>query len=518
MQSQQNSHVVRPGMETKARSWDPMAPIVAIALGVVVAEVALGLRYPLFRDELYYLSCARHLDWGYVDHPPLSIWLLAAWRAAFGESALALRVPPALAAGALVVLTSRLAVRLQGGAFAALAAALFAAVTPGFLGGCGIFSMNSFDLVFWAAALLIVARLADGAPAREWLWLGVVVGLGLLNKWSLLFFLAGLGVAQLVTPMRSQLRRWQLWAGLGIVGLLNLPHLAWQVTHGWPTLEFIHNASQYKNAALSLGGFALGQVFELGPASLPVWLSGLALLLAARGGRARPLGVIYLVAFFVIALQGGKVYYLKPAYPPLLAAGAVLLERLSHASVRNSALGLVVAAQLAITPFALPVLPVDRFIAFSEALGQKPHSEERTDIGPLPQFFADRFGWEELTDKVAAVYASLSPEERAKAAIVADNYGEAAALDYYGPRVGLPPAASQHNNYFLWGPGTSTLDVAILVGQGVEGALEAFSTCEEKGRLESPYAMPHEKRRAILLCRGLKVPLEATWREGRHFI
>jgi 4-amino-4-deoxy-L-arabinose transferase-like glycosyltransferase len=279
-------------MDTTQRPWGVLGPVVAIAVAVVVAELAFGLRYPLFRDELYYLACARHLALGYVDHPPLSIWVLAAWRAVFGDSALALRVPPALAAGALVVLTSRLASQLKGGRFATIAAAVLAGVTPGYLGGCGIYSMNAFDLVFWALALLLVSRLAEGADAREWLWLGVVVGLGLLNKWSLLFFLAGLGVALLVTPMRSQLRRWQLWAGLGLVGLINLPHVWWQVTHGWPTLEFMANATRYKNAAISVGDFAVGQIFELGPASFPVWLAGLALLLAARGGRARPLGVI----------------------------------------------------------------------------------------------------------------------------------------------------------------------------------------------------------------------------------
>jgi len=493
-------------------------PVLVIALGVVAAEVACGLRYPLFRDELYYLACAKHLALGYVDHPPLSIWLLAAWRAVFGDSQLALRVPPALAGGALVVLTAGLARQLKGGPFAAVAAALLAAVTPGFLGGCGIYSMNAFDLVFWALALRLVARLADGAPPREWLWLGAVVGLGLLNKWSLLFFLAGLGVAVLATPLRTQLRHWQPWAGLGLAALLNLPHLLWQVSHGWPTLEFIANATRYKNASLSLGDFALGQVLELGPASLPVWLCGLAWLLGARDGRFRALALIYLVAFAVFALQGGKAYYLKPAYPPLLAAGAVLLERLPRLWPRVAALGLVLGAQLAITPFALPVLPVDRFIAFTEALGQRPRAEERSALGPLPQFYADRFGWEELTAQVAEVYLSLSPEERAAVAIVTENYGEAGAIDAYGARWGLPPAASQHNSYFLWGPGRERLDVAILVGQGLEGALRAFERCEARGRLDSPYAMPFERVQPVLLCRGLKGPLDVIWREGRHFI
>jgi hypothetical protein len=491
--------------------------VLAIALAVVAAEVGFGLRYPLFRDELYYLACAKHLALGYVDHPPLSIWLLAGWRTLFGDSQLALRIPPALAGGGLVMLTARLARQLGGGPLAMVAGALLAAVTPGFLGTSGVYSMNCFDLVFWALALLLVARIAQGAPPRDWLWLGGVVGLGLLNKWSLLFFLAGLGVALLTRPLRSQLGRWQLWAGLGLAVLLNLPHLLWQVSQGWPTLEFIANASRYKNAPLSLGDFSLGQVLELGPASLPLWVAGLGLLLVAQGGRLRPLAIIYLVAFAALASLGGKAYYLKPAYPPLLAAGALLLERLPR-RWPVAALGLMATAQLIIAPFAVPVLPVERFIAFSAALGQRPRAEERTELGPLPQFYADRFGWEELTERVAEVYSSLSPEERSAVGIVTENYGEAAAIDAYGGRFGLPAAASQHNSYFLWGPGLARLEVAILVGQGVEGALRAFRSCEERGRLMSPHAMPFERTRAILLCRGLKVPLDVAWREGRHFI
>ncbi len=201
-----------------------------------------------------------------------------------------------------------------------------------------------------------------------------------------------------------------------------------------------------------------------------------------------------------------------------MAAGAVGLERVRYRWAVGVAGGLVALGQLLVSPFAMPVLPVDTFIAFTEALGHRPRAEERTDLGPLPQFFADRFGWEELTQKVADAYSALSPDERAVAAIVTDNYGEAAALDYYGPRLGLPPAASQHNSYYLWGIRPKTLDVAIVVGQGAAGALEAFRTCEEHGRLESPYAMPYEKRRPILVCRGLKVRLDEAWRAGRHFI
>jgi hypothetical protein len=284
---------------------------------------------------------------------------------------------------------------------------------------------------------------------------------------------------------------------------------------GWPTLEFMSNATHFKNAPLTLAEFSLGQVLELGPISLPLWLAGLAWLL--RTSRFRALAIIFLVAFAIIALQGGKAYYLKPAYPALLAAGALVLER-ATLRLRVALVALLLVGQLLVTPFAMPVLPVERFIAFSSALGQQPRAEERTALGPLPQFFADRFGWQELTHQVAAIYDGLTPAERAIAVIVTDNYGEAAALDYYGPALGLPPARSQHNTYFYWGPGTEHLELAIVVGEDPEGPREVFESCEERGPLIAPLAMPHEQRRPILVCRRLKRPLDEVWRAGRHFI
>ncbi len=501
------------------RLWGLPLSVWLLAGTVVLVQMVFGPRYGLFRDEFYYLACADHLDWGYVDHPPLSMAVLKLVRALLGDSILAVRLTPALLGGVLVLLGGRLAQVLGGGRFAQTLAALAVAAAPQYLGQSGYYSMNSFDLVFWAGAALLVARLTPEDDPRRFLLLGTVLGLGLLNKISVLFFGAGLAAALVLTPLHRQLLRAGPWLTAGVAGLLFLPHLLWQVQHGWPTREFIENATRYKNLALSPLQFLGAQFLEINPANAPLWVGGLIWLLFARRGRPfRALGIVYVVAFAVMAAQHSKPYYLGAAYPPLLAAGAVVVESLSWRWLRPIAVALLLAGGAALAPFGTPILPVETFIAYQKALGVAPPQGERSTLGPLPQFFADRFGWRELTEAVARAYRSLPVEDQRRVVIVTANYGEAGALNYYGRRHGLPPAVSQHNSYYLWGPGTGTADIALIVGMNPENLRDAWTSIEEAGRFHSPYAMPYEQRYPILICRGLKLPLPDAWRAGRHFI
>ncbi len=506
---------------TPGQGWLGLPRAVWMVAGaVVLVELLTGPRYGLFRDEYYYLACADHLAWGYVDQPPLSIAVLAAVRALLGDALWAVRLVPALLGGVLVVLGGRLARSMGGGRFACLLAAVAIAVTPQYLGQAGYYSMNVFDLVFWALAALLVARLTPEARSlRLFVWLGVVLGLGLLNKVSVLFFGAGLAVALVLTPLRRLLVRPGPWLAAGIAGVIFLPHLLWQAHTGFPTREFIENATRYKNVALGPWQFLVGQFHEIHPLNAPLWLAGLVCLLFGRRSRPyRALGIVYLVAFVILAMQHSKPYYLGPAYPPLLAAGAIVVEGLRWTWLRPLVVSVLLLGGAALAPFAIPVLPVETFIAYQAALGVTPRASERSRLGPLPQFFADRFGWEELTEAVAAAYRALPPAEQARVVIVTANYGEAGALRYLGRRLGLPLAVSQHNSFYFWGPGREEVDVAIIVGMNPDDLRSAWQSVEAVGTWRSPYAMPYEQRWPILVCRGLKLPLPEAWRLGRKFI
>lgn len=350
-----------------------------------------------------------------------------------------------------------------------------------------------------------------------------MIGVGLLNKISVLFFAFGLAVAVLVTPLRRHLARRELWEGVLLALVLFSPYVLWQQRHDWATLEFVRNASRYKNVALSPLSFATAQILDLHPVNAPLWLMGLVwLLLGSRGRRFRALGIVFVATFAVLAVQHSKPYYLGPAFPMLLAAGALVVEGFTGARpwrwVRPALLVVLATAGALTAPLAIPVLPVETLIAYQRVLGVAPTPGENSRLGPLSQHFADRFGWQELTSEVARIYGALPAEERMKAKIVTRNYGEAAAIDYYGRHYGLPASVSQHNNYYLWGPGPDAASVWIMVGWRTEDLASSFAQVDVAGRVESPHAMPSETRWPIHLCRGLKVPLDEAWRRGKMFI
>ncbi|MGZ3460042.1 MAG: ArnT family glycosyltransferase, partial [Archangium sp.] len=452
---------------------EPPAPPSRASLllpGLALATAALHLlfahRYGYFRDELYFIACGQRLDWGYVDQPP---FIAAAARLAttlFGHSLTGLRLLPALAAAGLVALTGHLARRLGGGGFAVGLAALPTALAPIFLFEGHTLTMNAFEPLFWTGCAALLVQLVRTGQCRLWLALGALVGVGLLNKYSMAFFATCLVLGLLLTPERKLLASRWLVAGVLLATALVLPNLLWQQHHGWPMLELLRNGQLYKNTPFQVGEFLRGQWLLLNPLAAPLWLAGLGFLLFAPAVRPyRALGFTWLLLFGLLVFLRAKDYYLAPAYPMLLAAGAVYAERLlSRPAARAAVLvpGLVGFAALA--PMTLPVLPEDTFLTWQQALGIAPPQHERHAYGALPQHYADQHGWEELAASVAEVYQRLPPETRAHTALFAQNYGEAGALDWFGPAHGLPPARSGHNNYFLWGPGDEPENILVVGG------------------------------------------------------
>jgi MFS family permease len=496
----------------------------ALALAAVALQCAAITRYGYFRDELYYLVCAQHPALGYVDQPPLSILILGVIRALLGDSLIAIRLLPALAAGATVFLTGRIARAMGGGLAAQAMSALTALVVPVYLGTCHYFSMNSIDLVVWALGALIVTRIVTKETPRDWLALGVVLGLGLLNKISVMWLIGGLALGLLLTPQRASLRtRWP-WIAAGIASLLFAPHVLWQVKNHWPTLEFMRNATEQKMVAVNLPAFLSGQMLAMNPFLLPVWLTGLLWCFFSRAGRQWLIfGIVYLaVAAFLLSGGRSRASYLAPAYLPLIAAGAVAIDALfarrRWPALRVAAFAWIVAGGAVALPMALPLLPVESYIRYARALGMAPATEEHHRMGLLPQHYADMFGWEELVAEVERAYQSLSPEERARCSIFAQNYGEAGAITVLGARRGLPPALSGHNNFWLWGPGSRSADVMIVVGGDLEDNQSVFRQLERVGTVRSKYAMPYEQDMPVYVGRGLRMPVAELWRAVKRYV
>ena len=501
--------------------------VLVIAAVQLVLHIVTNGNYGIFRDELYYLDCARHLDWGYVDQPPLSIWLLALTRGLFGESVHAIRLLSQLAGAAAVVTTALIAREMGGGRTAQTLAALTAAGAPGVLVITGFFSMNAFDLLFWAALFWILVRLIVRQEPRLWLWFGAIAGLGLLNKISVLYLGFGVGVAVLLTPLRRHLARWEIWAGGAIALALFSPYLLWNASLDWPTLEFMDNARTRKIAAMPPLVFLAEQVLANSPPLAPVWLGGLAWLLVPRwGGRFRALGVVFLaVAVLLISLKA-KPYYLLAAFSALFAAGGCAIEaalgRLRGGGARRWATGFVVVwvlgAGLFTLPLAIPVLSPEGFLAFQATTGLGPKHYETNRVGAMPQYFSDRFGWQNMVEVVAGVYESLPADERAGTAIVAGNYGEAGAINLYGRAFGLPRAYSPHNSHFFWGPPPGEPQTLVILGGSAERFEPLFAVVEEAARVHSTYGMPHESDLPIFVVREPRRPLAEIWVDNKNFI
>lgn len=502
---------------------DPLA--VAALVGFPLAKLLVHLLfirgYGYFRDEFYYLACADHMAWGYVDHPPLSIALLWTVRHTLGGSLPAIRFLPAIAGALTVLLTGLIARRLGGGRFSQTLAMACALVAPEYLSINSVFSMNSFDLLFWTASALVLVRLLQQDRLAPWLALGVLLGLGLLNKTSVLWLGFGLG-AGLVLTRRDLLRRRGPWLAAAVAALLFTPHVFWEIQTGWPTLEFIRNATADKMAGVTPLGFAMSQIVNQHPLTTPVWVAGLLFcLLTGAGKRFRSLGIIYVTVFILLVVnQKSRAGYLAPAYPMLWAAGATFLEGVVQATRWRAAFVTLVLAGGALTaPLAMPILPVEDRIAYARALGRTPSTEERKEVGALPQFFADMHGWNETVDAVARAYGSLAPEDRAQVGIFTSNYGEAGAVDLLGRPHGLPRAASGHNNYWLWGPGDSTGEVVIMLLPATARPRleEAFASVEVVEIIECDHCMPYENHRPVFLCRRPRVPLAQMWPRLKHY-
>ncbi|MBI3004809.1 MAG: glycosyltransferase family 39 protein [Ignavibacteriales bacterium] len=460
--------------------------------------------YGYFRDELYYVACSEHLAAGYVDQPPLSIFILAFNRLVLGDSLFALRLLPAIAGAATVFLAGAIARELGGKKFAQGLACIAVLAAPIFWGVGTFFSMNAFDAVFWPLAAYVLIRLLKTQDTRYWLALGLVLGLGLLNKIGVLWLSFGIATGLVFTSERHWLKtRWP-WISAGIAFVLFLPYIIWNVANDFAHLEFIQRAISKYESQTPLT-FLAGQFVN-----------------KTENGRFRLLGFTYIGTLFVLVVNvHSKPEYLSPAYPVLFAAGSVWLESFlvgkSRQWLKPAYAGLLTVGGATLIPAGLPILPVETYIRYAEVIGLAPGTAEGKQLGALPQFYADMFGWEDKAKAVAEVYHKLSQEDQKKCALFGDNYGRSAAMDFFRKKYGLPGAIGRHNNYWVWGPRGYSGELVIIVGGDLEDKQEVFENVEVVGVVHSEYAMPYENDLRIYVCRNLKVPLDQMWGRLKHY-
>jgi hypothetical protein len=500
-----------------------LAIVLYLALLTVLIHFLANGGYGYFRDELYYMACGRHLAWGYVDQPPFVALMAVVTRHLLGSSLFALRFFPAICGGLLVLLTGLMARELGGGRYAQGIAAVAAMVAPVYLAIDNFFSMNCFDQVFWALAGYIVIRILKQGDPKLWLLFGLVAGVGLMNKYSMGFLGLGIVVGLLLTTARRQLLNKWLWLGGAIAFGIFLPHIIWEIHHGFPSLEFIHNATALKNLPLTPLQFMAGSAVGIGFLSLPIWVAGLWFFFGTKAGKPfRLFGWVFVSILALFLLTQAKVYYLAPAYVFLLAGGAAAIEaftqRQSWKWLRATSFVLLLAGGLITAPYVLPILPVESFIKYQAFIGLKAPREEKGKAGKLPQQYSDMFGWENMAATVAKVYNTLSPEEKQVCVIGASNYGEAGAIDFFGKKYGLPDAISSHNSYWIWGPGEKPGEVLIVVGGNSKDYHVMYDDVQQAATVVCEYAMPFETNLPVYLCRRPRGTLQQVWPQLKKFI
>ncbi|MGO8951139.1 MAG: ArnT family glycosyltransferase [Ktedonobacterales bacterium] len=493
------------------------APIAGIALISFLVHMLVAGNYGYFRDELYYIAAGHHLALGYVDFPPM-IAFLAALLQPFGDNLVIIHIVPAIANSCIIFMTGLIAREFGGKRTAQVIAALSAAVCLGFMATGSIFSMDALDQLWWTLAAYVLILIIKRQSPRLWLLFGLVAGIGLTTKLTMLFWGLALVIGLLLTVSRKLL--WSRWvlAGGAIAFAFLLPYILWNIANGLPTVAFWHNYGGITGDGPL--AYLVNQIFLINPFTVPVAIMGLIFFFRWPDGKPyRVFGWAYVLLYVLFTLIHTKSYFLGPAYPPLFAGGALVLERVaeSRAWVRPVAVVVLALSGILLAPEAMPVLPPATFVSHYGFLTGQANASAGQQNNVLPQYLADRFGWPHMAATVARAFESLPADERAQACIFTSNYGEAGALQLYSSQYHLPPVISGHNNYYLWGPGSCTGSVLITVGISDSDLEKSYNHIALATTLTCTYCEPSEDNLPIYIARQPKYSEKNLWPSVKHF-
>lgn len=489
--------------------------LLLLAAGRFLIHLLTNNQYGFHRDALAFLDNGQHLAWGYVAYPPLTPFIGRLGLELFGLSLVGIKSLAALAQCVGMVLTGLMAKELGGGRRAQVVAAVAAAISLTSLIMSTLFQYISFDYLWWVLILYCLIRLLKSDDARWWLGIGAGIGLGMMTKYTVLFLVAAIVITVLLNGrLRAHLKSPWLWVGAGLSLLIFLPNLLWQIQHDFVSLEFLQ-AIRARDIEIGRAEGYLSQQFfvNLNPLTLPLFLLGLYYyFFSPAGARYRLIGWIYLITLALFGLSQGRFYYMAPAYPMMLAGGAVFGERwLATISPKRQKLvgrlnaGLLLVGGIIGIALALPIAPVNSGLW-----------DVTSDIHDN---FVEQIGWEEMAQNVAGIY-DQEAANYTTLGILTRNYGEAGAINLYGPRYGLPTAISPVNSYWLRGYGSNPPDAVIALGFSQESLDPFFTNCRIVGKNENSQNVANEETMFhpdIFLCEQPLRPWEEVWPDIQSF-
>jgi hypothetical protein len=491
-----------------------MLAIASFALVKVVAHLLTNDGYGFHRDELATIDDAKNLTLGFVAYPPVTPFLGRVTMLFADVTPAAIRFVPSLAQAIVIVLAAQIARRLGGDSKAQWFTALAVAISPMSLGASALYQYVSFDFLWWVLIAWLVVRLAESRDARWWVPIGAVIGVGVLTKYTIVFYVAGIVVGFLATDLRRHIASRWLWFGVIVSIAVTLPHLWWQVRHDFITLDFLQSIHARDVRIGRTGGFYRDQLLVAANlVTVPLWATGLiALFTAKRFERFRIIAWMAVVPFGLFALANGRGYYMGPVYPMLLAAGAVIFVSWANrkgAMARRSMFAMAGLLLLVGSSAAIVTLPITPIGSRAFAFAQK----ENHDL-------VEEVGWPELVREVARIHRSLPAEERARTGVFCNNYGEAGAVNLYGTALGLPPAISGVNSYWLRTDPARIPSTLIVLG-GNRNDLELyFSSVTLAGHTPVVHGVRNEETEDhpdIFVVRGFRGSWPEVWPKVRGF-
>lgn len=496
--------------------------IVSILIFLLHLFTSLRGIYGYYIDEFYYIACSKKLAFGYVDHPPLSILILKIWGTIFGYSIFSIRFTTALTASVIVFLTGLTVKKLEGKLFSIILGALLVAATPVFLSMTSFFSMNSFEILIWTLCSYILIIIVKENKPKLWIIFGIVAGLGLQNKHTIIIYGLGIVLGLLLTKERKQFLNIWLWIGGLIALIIFIPNILWEIKNNFPTLEFYRNASYGKYIHNPPHVVLLSLIMSYNPTVFIFWIAGIVYLFFTKKYKFFGWAFCILIAYLIIT-KSSRPDRIMGIFPVIFAFSSILIENTIDKKninwLKPVTTTYVLISIILISPMVLPVLSPTAAGNYCKLLGVSGNMEHGKE-GLLPMWFANRFGWEELVKETAFVYSNLSYEEKKDTIILGASYGEAGAIDLFGKKYGLPNAISTHNNYFLWG-GTEDKNHKILIAVGFSDMFDLLKTYYSEVNLEKnvycKYAPAYRKNTYIIIAKSPRRNINEEWHKLKFY-
>ncbi len=497
--------------------------IISLSILKLFLHVLSNGNYGFHRDEFLSLAMGNHLSWGYRETPPAIAAAASMVRTLLGNSPGAVRFLPAILGSGVVFFTGVITRKLKGRMFAITVAMLSVIISPGFLRDNTLFQPMVFQQFFWVVICFLLVIWIQHPERKYWIWFGVFFGMGLMNDYIMLLFGLVFFISMLASSQRKVMRTSLPWIALLIGLFLSLPHWLWQISHRFPALDYYTLLQQTQLHLFSAKNFLIEQILFLNPVTFPVWFGGLIYVFFTRQGRKYILfGWLYVFLLLFLLVLHGNSNSLLSQYPVLLALGALGMERWIRSRRRHGIKPLIIVGFLlsgvVSAPYGLPVLTVQnlelyhRFWASTvELISPEKLQTARTE--KLPAYYANMFGWNTQARVVSEIYRRLTPGEKKQCVVLASNYGEAGALEYFRSGMLLPPVISYDGSFYDWGPGDVSGEILIAIGVPLQRLKPHYRRIKRAGVVQNEYAVDYETNLPVYLCRKPVKQLEAIWQE-----